>query len=200
MSDCGAMRAADWQVAAFDRRSFRDALSTFPTGVTVITAKAADGRWVGVTVNSFSSVSLDPPLISFSLSRHAFSLEAFTEAEALAVSVLASDQGGISNRFAVSSTDKWLGIEYAIAGNGCPIICGSLATFECVAHARFDGGDHVIFVGRVIRFQRPATSEPLVFHRGSYRTLAPDTEFPDYNSSGCKVLPPLNGFDPWTSG
>lgn len=199
MSDPGAACVVDPDVIDFDRRSFRDALSTFPTGVTVITTKAADGEPVGITVNSFSSVSLDPPLVSFSLARRAFSLKAFTEAKVFAISVLAYDQGAISNRFAVSSGRKWHGTDYLIAANGCPIISGALASFECASHARFDGGDHVIFVGRVTRFERAVTGEPLIFNRGSYRALAPNVECPDY-SGGAKVLPPLNGFDPWTSG
>lgn len=200
MSDGGAARLVDQDVVAFDRRSFRDALSAFPTGVAVTTTKTAGGDLIGVTVNSFGSVSLDPPLVSFGLARRAFSLRAFAEADVFAVSVLAFDQGAVSNRFAVSAGEKWGGTAYTFAGNGCPIISGALASFECISHARFDGGDHVIFVGRVIRFERLATGEPLVFNRGSYRTLAPNAECPDYSAGGGKVLPPLNGFDPWTSG
>jgi flavin reductase (DIM6/NTAB) family NADH-FMN oxidoreductase RutF len=200
VSSYGTARAIDQEAVAFDRRSFRDALSTFPTGVTVVTTMTADRELVGITANSFSSVSLDPPLVSFSLARRAFSMQAFVAAEAFAVSVLAFDQGAISNRFAVSSDRKWEGANYVIAANGCPIIAGALASFECAPHAQFDGGDHVIFVGRVTRFERLATGEPLVFSRGSYRTLAPSAEFPDYSSGGAKVLPPINGFDPWTSG
>jgi flavin reductase (DIM6/NTAB) family NADH-FMN oxidoreductase RutF len=184
----------------FDPRSFRDTLASFPTGVTIVTTRTAEGQLVGVTANSFSSVSLDPPLVLFNLARKAHSLTAFTASRHFAISVLASDQGTISNRFAISSADKWNGTEYSIAGNGCPVISGALASFECERHAHFDGGDHVILVGRVQRFARLATGEPLVFSRGSYRVLAPHAEFPDYASGEPKVLPPLNGFDPWTSG
>jgi flavin reductase (DIM6/NTAB) family NADH-FMN oxidoreductase RutF len=184
----------------FDRRSFRDALASFPTGVTIITTRAADGELVGITANSFGSVSLDPPLVLFSLARKAHSLRVFLEAPAFAVSILANDQGAISNRFAISSGEKWDGTPYSIAGNGCPIIDGALASFECDRHADFDGGDHAILIGRVRRFERLATGEPLVFSRGAYRTLAPNADFPDYTRNDPKVLPPLNGFDPWTSG
>ena len=184
----------------FDRRSFRDTLASFPTGVTVITTRAADGELIGITANSFSSVSLDPPLVLFNLARKARSLSAFTASKSFAISVLASDQGAISNRFAISAANKWEGADYTIAGNGCPVIAGALASFECDRHAQFDGGDHVIIVGRVQRFARLATGEPLVFSRGSYRVLAPNAEFPDYAGGEPKVLPPLNGFDPWTSG
>jgi flavin reductase (DIM6/NTAB) family NADH-FMN oxidoreductase RutF len=200
VSSYGTARALDQEVVAFDRRSFRDALAAFPTGVTVVTTRTPGGEMVGITANSFSSVSLDPPLVSFSLARRAFSMKAFVEAEAFAISVLAFDQGAISNRFAVSSGRKWEGTDYIVAGNGCPIISGALASFGCAPHAQFDGGDHVIFVGRVTRFERLATGDPLVFSRGSYRTLTPNAEFPDYSSDGAKVLPPINGFDPWTSG
>jgi flavin reductase (DIM6/NTAB) family NADH-FMN oxidoreductase RutF len=192
--------AIDQEPVEFDRRSFRDALSAFPTGVTVITTRTAVGELIGVTANSFSSVSLDPPLISFSLARRAFSLKAFAEANTFAVSVLAFDQGALSNRFAVSSGDKWQGTDYIVARNGCPIMSGALASFECDRHAQFDGGDHLVILGRVRHFERLATGEPLVFSRGSYRALAPNVEFPDYASGEAKVLPPLNGFDPWTSG
>jgi flavin reductase (DIM6/NTAB) family NADH-FMN oxidoreductase RutF len=190
----------DLEPVEFDRRGFRDALASFPTGVTVITSRTAEGQLVGVTANSFSSVSLDPPLVLFNLARKAHSLATFATSKHFAVSVLASDQGAISNRFAISSADKWNGIDYTIAGNGCPVISGALATFECDRYARFDGGDHVILVGCVQRFARLATGEPLVFSRGSYRVLAPHAEFPDYAGGEPKVLPPLNGFDPWTSG
>jgi flavin reductase (DIM6/NTAB) family NADH-FMN oxidoreductase RutF len=197
------MSAADalsLEPVEFDRRRFRDALASFPTGVTVITTRTAEGEPVGITANSFSSVSLDPPLVLFNLARKARSLAAFTTSRHFAISVLASDQGAISNRFAVSSGNKWDDTEYTTARNGCPIISGALASFECERHDQFDGGDHLILVGRVQHFARLATGEPLVFSRGSYRALAPHAEFPDYAGSEPKVLPPLNGFDPWTSG
>jgi flavin reductase (DIM6/NTAB) family NADH-FMN oxidoreductase RutF len=184
----------------FDRRSFRDALASFPTGVTIITSRTSVGELVGITANSFGSVSLDPPLVLFSVARKAYSLQAFLEAPVFAVSVLASDQGAISNRFAVSSGEKWEGTPYTIAGHGCPIIDGALASFECDRHADYDGGDHVILVGYVRRFERLATGEPLVFSRGAYRELASSADFPDYTKADPKVLPPINGFDPWTSG
>lgn len=184
----------------FDRRSFRDALAAFATGVTVISTVRDNGERVGITANSFGSVSLDPPLVLFSIAKKAHSHAAFLEASRFAVSVLASDQGMVSNRFAVSSGDKWSDAGYSIAGNGCPIVDGALASFECERHAHHQAGDHVILIGLVRRFERLATGEPLLFFRGNYRTLAADAEFPDYTSGEPKVLPPLNGFDPWTSG
>ncbi|MCW5684103.1 MAG: flavin reductase family protein [Pseudolabrys sp.] len=184
----------------FDRRSFRDALAAFATGVTVISTVRDNGERIGITANSFGSVSLDPPLVLFSIAKRAHSLAGFLHAPRFAVSVLASDQGAVSNRFAVSSGEKWDGTDYSTAENGCPIINGALASFECDRHAHHEAGDHVILIGLVRRFERLATGEPLMFFRGSYRALAPNAEFPDYAGNEPKVLPPLNGFDPWTSG
>jgi flavin reductase (DIM6/NTAB) family NADH-FMN oxidoreductase RutF len=195
-----AADAVSLEPVEFDRRSFRDTLASFPTGVTIITTRTAEGQLVGITANSFSSVSLDPPLVLFNLARTARSLSAFTTSQHFAISVLASDQGAISNRFAISAGNKWDGTDYTIARNGCPTISGALASFECERHDQLDGGDHLILVGRVQRFARLASGEPLVFSRGSYRVLAPHAEFPDYAGTEPKVLPPLNGFDPWTSG
>jgi flavin reductase (DIM6/NTAB) family NADH-FMN oxidoreductase RutF len=180
----------------FDRRSFRAALGTFATGVTIITTHAEDGKPVGITANSFSSVSLDPPLILFSLARTALSLKAFTAAKAFAVSILASDQGDLANRFAVPSGDKWRDTKFIVGINGCPVITGALANFECEQHAIHDGGDHVILVGRVQRFERIAAGEPLIFARGKFRALE---EIPDASGERHKPapLPPINNFEPW---
>jgi flavin reductase (DIM6/NTAB) family NADH-FMN oxidoreductase RutF len=179
----------------FDRRSFREALGTFATGVTIITTVDPDKALVGITANSFSSVSLDPPLILFSLARSALSLKAFTASGVFAVSILASDQGDLANRFAVSSGDKWCDTKFMAGRNGCPIITGALASFECEQHAQHDGGDHIILVGRVQRFERLATGEPLVFARGKFRALqeAVDAGKPRKPAD----LPTENDFDPW---
>ena len=192
----------DQNVAMSDRRGFRNALATFPTGVTVVSTVTEQGTLVGLTANSFSSVSLDPPLILFSLARRSPSLDVFERSGFFAVSVLASDQGELSNRFATSSAVKWQGVDYVLGADcGCPLIAGALASFECKTHALYDGGDHVVVVGYVLRFERLVMGEPLVFCRGSYRTLAPNIEFPDYAAtSEPKVSPTLNGFDPWTAG
>ncbi len=192
----------DKNVATFDRRGFRSALSTFPTGVTVVSTLGENGVFIGLTVNSFSSVSLDPPLVQLNLARRSPSLPALKRAGVFAVSVLATDQGELSNRFATPSNDKWDGVEYSLGpGCGCPLLSGALAGFECRLHAVYDGGDHAIVVGYVLRFERMVTGEPLVFCQGSYRTMAPEVEFPDYAATGePRVLPPLNGFDPWTAG
>lgn len=176
----------------FDARGFRNALGCFATGVTIVTTRGSGGAPVGMTVNSFSSVSLDPPLILFSLRKAAYSLSAFTAAERFAVHVLAAGQGALSNRFAMASAEKWEGVDHEHSEHGCVVIKGGLATFECARHNVVDGGDHLIFLGRVLRF-RHAEGEPLLFMRGAYRNLAA-TE--DEQASRA----PLTCFDPWFGG
>ncbi len=151
-----------------DPRAFRDALGCFATGVTVITTQSAEGELIGITANSFSSVSLDPPLILFSLARHAYSLEAFLSAHHFAVNILHEGQDEISERFARTSTDKWVNIEYESWESGCPILCDCLAAFECFVRHTYHGGDHVIIVGEVTRMRADPDGRPLLFLRGRY--------------------------------
>jgi flavin reductase (DIM6/NTAB) family NADH-FMN oxidoreductase RutF len=137
-----------------DPRAFRQALGQFATGVAVITAQAADGSAIGLTMSSFNSVSVDPPLVLFSIDRKAFSLTAMTEAEGYAVNILGRDQQHLSNKFARSLADKWTAVEHTLGHTAAPLIAGALAHFECTPYARYDGGDHVIFVGEVGAFYR----------------------------------------------
>lgn len=194
--------STDKDVTTFDRRGFRNALSSFPTGVTVISTRGAQGELIGLTANSFTSVSLDPPLVQFSLARRSPSLLAFETSGTFAVSVLTIEQGALSNRFATPADDKWRGVDYVIGeASGCPLIVGALAVFECRTYALHDGGDHVIIIGDVLRFAKWDTGEPLLFYRGSYRAMTSNAEFPDYATrNGPRIVPPLNGFDPWTAG
>lgn len=158
-----------------DQRRLRNALGEFATGVVVVTAKTAAGELAGMTMNSFSAVSLDPPLVLFSIGRQAHSLEAFRSSGHLAINVLASDQEALSNQFARPLTDKWAGVDCAPGLGGVPLLKGALAHFECVPHAEFDGGDHIIFVVRVSRFSvRPGAHDPLLFLRGRYRRVRND--------------------------
>jgi len=160
-----------------DPRKLRDALGTFATGVTIVTTLGPGGEPVGFTANSFGSVSLDPPLVLFSLSKQAQSLRAFQSASAFAVNVLSEDQQALSDRFATSSTDKWKDVAHETWQLGVPILSDSLASFECEYRYTYDGGDHVIFVGEVKRMDRREAGRPLVYHIGRYRRLAPeDTE------------------------
>jgi len=156
---------------ALDRRKFRDALGCFATGVAVVTT-CTEGEPIGITVNSFSSVSLDPPLVLWCLDKRSDTLEIFQKAESFTVNVLRDDHKEVSNRLATPGDHSLAGIEMAEGVNGCPRLVEALAHFECAVDAKHDAGDHIIFVGRVLHFDWAAEGEPLVYHRGSYRALA----------------------------
>lgn len=160
----------------FSDREFRDVLGLFATGVAVITGKAQDGSPLGATVSSFSSVSLDPPLVLFSIGRNAKAFPAWEAVGAFTVNILAEDQSDTSTRFARAMTDKWQGIEPRVATNGAPLLPGALAWLECTSYAKYDGGDHLIFVGRVdlLAVRKATDFRPLVFFRGQYRQLGSD--------------------------
>ena len=160
----------------FDQREFRDAVAKFPTGVAVVTACGTAGDLLGVTVNSLSSVSLEPALLSFSLGRNLHSLDKFVEAERFAVNVLREDQHAISTQFATAGGDKWNAVGRQIGRFGCPIIRPNIAVFECEKYACYEGGDHLIFLGRVLRFETAEHGEPLVFYRSRYHRVSPPAE------------------------
>jgi flavin reductase (DIM6/NTAB) family NADH-FMN oxidoreductase RutF len=159
----------------FDRRDYRRALGQFATGVTVVTARTSDGRKVGVTVNSFSSVSLDPPLILWSLSRQTPSLIDFTNATHFAVNVLESRQHHLSRQFSTPLADKFAGVDFEEGTGGVPLLHGVIAQFICRKVRQHDGGDHIILVGEVEAYKYNE-GEPLVFHSGRYRIA---TRHPD---------------------
>jgi flavin reductase (DIM6/NTAB) family NADH-FMN oxidoreductase RutF len=162
-----------------DPRQFRDALGHFATGVTVVTTRDAGGQPVGVTVNSFSSLSLDPPLILWSLAKKSYSLAAFEAADGFAVHVLASDQQALSDRFARAGADKFTDLPFGAGPGELPLLPRCAAVFQCRTEHRYDGGDHLILVGRVQRFStedRP----PLLFYRGRYAT--PESEAVSFTS------------------
>jgi flavin reductase (DIM6/NTAB) family NADH-FMN oxidoreductase RutF len=161
-----------------DRRDFRRALGQFATGVTVVTARTSDGRKVGVTVNSFSSVSLDPPLVLWSLSRQAPSFADFSHASHFAVNVLAANQHHLSRQFSTPLPDKFSGVEFAEGPGGVPLLSGANAHFLCRNVRQYDGGDHVIFLGEVEDYKY-ADGEPLVFHSGRYRLATRHPDIPD---------------------
>ncbi|MCB8876694.1 flavin reductase [Acidisoma silvae] len=154
--------------APLDRaRQFRNALGSFATGVTVITARAADGSDVGVTANSFNSVSLDPPMILWSIGKNSSSLAAFMQAEHFAVHILAADQEQLSGRFAKSGTDKFAGIDIERGQGDVPLLKGAAARFQCRTAFRHEAGDHYILVGEVDAFDHDDHA-PLAFHGGRY--------------------------------
>jgi flavin reductase (DIM6/NTAB) family NADH-FMN oxidoreductase RutF/AraC-like DNA-binding protein len=152
----------------FDRRDFRNALGQFATGVTVVTTRTPDGRRVGMTANSFSSLSLDPPLVLWSVAHDAPSVADFTDAQHFAINVLAADQHHLSRQFSTPQPDKFNGVGCREGIAGVPVIDGAIASFECRNLRQYDGGDHIIVVGEVARYERTG-GEPLVFHSGSYR-------------------------------
>lgn len=155
-------------------RAFRDTLGMFPTGVTVITARAPSGEPIGLTVSSFNSVSLTPPLVVWSLSGHLPSVPIFENAGVYAINVLAEDQHELSQRFASRRDDKFAGLDFTEGVDGVPLLPGCSAWFQCRQHARHPGGDHVIFIGEVLRFERDTAKRPLVFQGGAYRRLTDD--------------------------
>jgi len=154
----------------FSPRQFRDALGLFPTGVTVVTARSHHGRQLGVTVNSFTSVSLDPPLVLFNLSTALASLSELLRADAFAVNVLTDRQSELSMRFARARTDKWASASSRPGRiTACPVIVPHLAVFECARYAVHEAGDHMIVIGRVLHFEYNDSASPLLFFRGGYR-------------------------------
>jgi len=154
-----------------DLRHLRDALGEFATGVTVVTARGADGQAVGVTINSFASVSLEPPLVLWSLGLQSPSLAAFEACSHYAVNVLAADQIEFAQRFSQSQDDRFAGIDWKDGAGATPILPGCCAWFECRNEMRYPGGDHLILVGYVESFRRQE-KPPLIFHGGRYRALA----------------------------
>jgi len=156
---------------AFKPEMLREVMGLYPTGITVVTAKAADGAPYGVTVNSFSSVSLDPPLVLFSLSRKLHTLSALLSAKAFAIHFLREDQKYISARFAKALANKWEDVPYREGNTGSPIIEPALAVLECELYAQYDGGDHVIVLGRIAHMEKDPACNPLVFFRGKYHTI-----------------------------
>jgi flavin reductase (DIM6/NTAB) family NADH-FMN oxidoreductase RutF len=158
---------------AFDTRHFRNALSQFATGVTVITTRLDNGKFFGLTASSFNSVSLDPPLVLWSLSDKATSLPLFTGNSHYVINVLSADQAHLADRFARRIENRFEGVEFELSSTGLPIIKGVAAWFECHNRSRYPEGDHVIFVGEVERCD-VSPQEPLVFHGGRF-LLAKDT-------------------------
>ena len=157
------------------QREFRDALGSFATGVTVATTMAADEQPVGVTASSFNSVSLDPPLVLWSLAKNSLSREAFSNSGHFAVHVLAASQRALSDRFARSGADKFDGIEWLRGELGSPVFPEFAARFECRTRHEYEGGDHVILVGEVVAFEAHDVA-PLLFHAGSYARHQPDSD------------------------
>ncbi len=154
----------------FDTRQFRSALGGFPTGVAVVTTRTQSGEPVGITINSFSSVSLEPPLVLWSLATQSASLAHFAIGCRHVIHVLAHDQEALAQRFASRIPDKFDGIAHAINDNNIPLFGECVATFDCVTHALHEEGDHMIVIARVEQIDQRAR-DPLLFCGGKFAVL-----------------------------
>ena len=159
-------------MADFDQSGFRRALGSFPTGVAIITTRDGEGEPAGLTCNSFSSVSLDPPLVLWSMRKASKSIDIFRSAKTFAINVLAEDQDHLSQRFATSSIDrKFENIAWSSGYAELPLIEDCVARFHCRTHAQHDAGDHIIFIGQVAKYEVVREDDSLVFYKGAYMML-----------------------------
>ena len=151
--------------ALFTSSHFRSVLSQFATGVTVITTRLDNGQFLGITASSFNSVSLNPPLVLWSLSDKATSLPVFTVNSHYVINILSASQTGLAGQFSRPSKDRFSGVEFTLSANGLPILDGAAAWLECRNRSRYPEGDHVIFVGEVEQCEF-TPGAPLIFHGG----------------------------------
>ena len=156
-----------------NQRTLRQVMGQFATGVTIVTTKTKEGNY-GFTANSFTSVSLAPPLVLFCLNKASEGCQLFLNSQFFAVNILAAHQIPISNQFAnnqLSAGERFKGVEYSAGKTGSPILKNTLGWLDCELHAYHDGGDHWIFVGKVIDMARSETGQPLLYYGGGYRTM-----------------------------
>jgi len=151
----------------FDTRDFLDAFGRFATGVAIVTTCGLDGEPVGVTGSSYNCVSLDPPLVLWSLARSSRALDAFAKSAGYTIHVLGVDHQDLASRFAASGTDKFAGVDYGEGEGRSPLLRGCAVHFECTPAYQYEGGDHIILVGKVARYEKSAAA-PLVFHQGRF--------------------------------
>ncbi|SEG53692.1 MULTISPECIES: flavin reductase family protein [Halopseudomonas] len=164
-------------ISSLDTKQFRQALGSFTTGVTIVTTCGPDGNDYGLTANSFNSVSMDPPMVLWSINKESSSAPAFMGSDHFAVHILATDQESLSNRFAKSGADKFESLALERGFGDVPLLAGCSARFQCKTSYQYEGGDHIILVGEVMAFDR-YDSAPLVFHGGGYRSLQPSPSGP----------------------
>ncbi len=160
--------------ALFDQKAFRSALGTFVTGVTIITTRDANGQPAGLTANSFNSVSLDPPMVLWSLALNSTNLDAFRQASHWAVHILAAGQEALSTQFATRESDRFHNVPTTPGPAGIPLLADYAARFICRAAFEYEGGDHAIFLGHVEAFEQSSRT-PLVYHQGRYAGVFPAT-------------------------
>ena len=158
---------------SFSPSEFRASLAMFATGVTIVTARTPAGVLVGLTANSFNSVSLNPPLVLWSLSQAASSMAALSTGSHYAINILSADQKELAERFASRREDRWTDVAFTEGAGGAPLLDGAAATFECFNRSRYEEGDHVIFVGEVERCSHRAGAAPLLYHGGRFYTEHP---------------------------
>jgi flavin reductase (DIM6/NTAB) family NADH-FMN oxidoreductase RutF len=180
-------------MSSIGMRSLRDVLGCYATGVAIVTTRTNAGEHVAVTVNSFASLSLDPPLILFSLGKTARILAHFQRTQCFAVNILAHTQEYLSNVFARPSSASWHTAPYSEGANGCALFADVLAQLECSRYAEIDGGDHRTFFGEVTQMHLGPPADPLLFYRGRYGTYArsqlakvptPDGSLSDFAPTG----------------
>jgi flavin reductase (DIM6/NTAB) family NADH-FMN oxidoreductase RutF len=167
-----APRAPRTFISGSEPRILRDALGTFATGVTIVTTMNADNEPIGLTANSFTSISLDPPLILFSLAKTSANLETYEKAGKFAVNVNHIGQQPAAGKFASRGVARFDGVDWTLhEEGGSPLLTGSLASFDCTTHAVHDGGDHLIFIGHVNYASFEPHRDPLLYFRGKFRRL-----------------------------
>jgi len=152
----------------FSKAEFRTALGMFATGVTIVTGRTPDGHLVGLTANSFNSVSMSPPLVLWSLAQSAGSMAAFSTGSHYAINILSADQQDLARQFSAQGVDRFAGVAFELGVAGAPLIAGAAATFECFNRSRYEEGDHVIFVGEVERCETRLGASPLLYHGGKF--------------------------------
>lgn len=152
----------------FENREFRNCMGEFATGVCVVTAKNKNGTLYGVTINSFSSVSLEPPLVLYCIDKHADNYENIVNFESFNIHILSENQQDISNSFAKPANVQWGDVSYEIDDNGNPIISNCNAFIKCKKYDTLDGGDHTVILGEVMSFNVESEGKPLIYYKGKY--------------------------------
>jgi 3-hydroxy-9,10-secoandrosta-1,3,5(10)-triene-9,17-dione monooxygenase reductase component len=187
----------DTVASPFDPKDFRRALGMFATGVTIVTTQAADGTPIGITANSFNSVSLDPPMVLWSLANNSRSLAAFSDSTHWNVHILSNEQEALSNQFARAGEDKFAGLAMDSQASNAPLLTGCTARFQCKTAFKYEGGDHTIFVGEVVKYDN-STLPPLLYVTGGYalaaRKAAPISTEPQANTDGALYTENLLGY------
>jgi 3-hydroxy-9,10-secoandrosta-1,3,5(10)-triene-9,17-dione monooxygenase reductase component len=158
-------------MTTFDQKEFRKTLGTFATGITVVTAMHENSVPVGITVNSFTSVSLDPPLVLWCLDNEAESYNIFANCKNFAIHVLHQGQEAISQNFATKNSDKFSGLEWETSEFDCPILKDCASYLQCETETSYEGGDHIIILGRVKAMRTNADKQPLIYHASNYHSL-----------------------------